>query len=290
MKATTSSSKKKRGKTAYVQLTHKELINRLTARNLPPRTVSLIAERVREKKEALRIDSHAKSRHRFVWQDVIAPLLKEQSSVAARLTRMRKNNDIEQLAVYEPYASALSRCLGLLRTYQRSGTRTPQEEYAFRYDASDKNKAGHDVPLGMAWVDWVPAHIQTAMRQAHVKLQKPHTRTLLPLFRRDEDIRRGFMKQHEQVKSVWRTEMDKLRDMIDHAPEGTRGYEERQLALMCMAMEKANNVPPIKRLQPSWNRYVTARNREEVFREAHPSWRSRVSALPADTQPVDWDM
>ena len=183
MKSTTSSNKKKRGKTAYVQLTHKELINRLTARNLPPRTVSLIAERVREKKEALRIDSHAKSRHRFVWQDVIAPLLKEQSSVAARLTRMRKNNDTEQLAVYEPYASALSKCLGLLRTYQKAGTRTPQEEYAFRNDTSKNNKAGHDVPLGTAWVDWTPAHIQAALKQAHAALQKPHTRVLIPLFR-----------------------------------------------------------------------------------------------------------
>jgi hypothetical protein len=127
------------------------------------------------------------------------------------------------------------------------------------------------------------------MRQAHVKLQKPHTRTLLPLFRRDEDIKRGYMKQHEQVKTKWRWEMYHLRDAIDHAPTGTRGYEERQLALICIAMEKANNVPPIKRLQPSWNKYITAKDREEVFREAHPSWRSRVSALPADETPVDWE-
>jgi hypothetical protein len=28
---------------------------------------------------------------------------------------------------------------------------------------------------------------------------------------------------------------------------------------------------------------------EEVYREAHPSWRSRVSALPADETPVDWE-
>jgi hypothetical protein len=286
MKAATSSSKKKRGKTAYIQLTHKELINRLTARNLPPIMVATIAERVREKKEALRIDSHAKSRHRHAWQDVIAPLLKEQSSVAARLTRMRKANDTEQLAVYEPYASALSKCLGLLRTYQKGGKLPPQEEYAFRNNVSD---AKHEIPLGRAWVDWVPANIKTAMRQAHVKLQKPHTRTLLPLFRRDEDIKRGYMKQHEQVKTKWRWEMYHLRDAIDHAPTGTRGYEERQLALICIAMEKANNVPPIKRLQPSWNKYITAKDREEVFREAHPSWRSRVSALPADETPVDWE-
>lgn len=287
MKSTTSSSKKKRGKTAYIQLTHKELINRLTARNLPPRMVATIAERVREKQEALRIDSHAKSRHRFVWQDVIAPLLKEQSSVAARLTRMRKNNNTEQLAVYEPYASALSKCLGLLRTYQKAGKLPPQEQYAFRNNVSDDKR---EIPLGTAWVDWVPAHIQTAMRQAHAKLQKPNTRILLPLFRRDEDIKRGFMKQHEQVKTVWRREMHYLRDAIDHAPTGTRGYEERQLALMCIAMEKANKIPPTKRLQPSWNRYVTGREREEVFREAHPSWKSRVSALSADETPVDWEM
>lgn len=286
MKSATSGNKKKRGKTAYIQMTHKELINRLTARNLPPRMVTTIAERVREKKEALRIDSRAKSRHRFAWQDVIAPLLKEQSSVAARLTRMRKNNDTEQLAVYEPYASALSKCLGLLRTYQKGGKLPPQEEYAFRNNVSDDKR---EIPLGRAWVDWVPANIKAAMRQAHVKLQKPNTRTLLPLFRRDEDIKRGYMKQHEQVKTVWRREMNHLRDAIDHAPTGTRGYEERQLALMCIAMEKANNVPPIKRIHASWNKYVTAKDREEVFREAHPSWQSRVSALSADETPVDWE-
>jgi hypothetical protein len=54
-------------------------------------------------------------------------------------------------------------------------------------------------------------------------------------------------------------------------------------------MEKANNVPPIKRLQPSWNKYITAKDREEVFREAHPSWQARVSALPADEKTVDWE-
>lgn len=289
MKSTTSSKKKKRGKTAYVQMTHKELINRLTARNLPPRMVATIAERVREKREALRIDSHAKSRHRFVWQDVIAPLLKEQSSVAARLTRMRKNNAAEQLAVYEPYASALSKCLGLLRTYQKAGTRHPIEEYAFKNNVSVDKQAGHRVPLGTAWVDWIPLHIQTALKQAHSKLQKPKTRTLLPLFRRDEDIKRGFMKQHEQVKTKWREEINKLRDAVDYAPTGTRGYEERQLALMCIAMEKADKVPPIKRLQPSWNKYITAKDREEVYREAHPSWQRRVSALKADETPVDWE-
>lgn len=289
MKAATSGNKKKRGKTAYIQMTHKELINRLTARNLPPRMVATIAERVREKKEVLRIDSRAKSRHRFVWQDVIAPLLKEQSSVAARLTRMRKNNNTEQLAVYEPYAGVLSKCLGLLRTYQKAGTRPPQEEYAFKNNVLDKNRAGHIIPLGLAWVDWVPVHIQAAIKQEHIKLQKPHTRTLLPLFRRDEDIKRGFMKQHEQVKSAWRTEMNYLRDTIDHAPAGTRGYEERQLACMCIAMEKANAVPPTKRLQPAWSKYVSAKERETVFREAHPSWQQRVSALAADETPVGWE-
>jgi hypothetical protein len=251
--------------------------------------VATIAERVREKREALRIDSHAKSRHRFVWQDVIAPLLKEQSSVAARLTRMRKNNATEQLAVYEPYASALSKCLGLLRTYQKAGTRHPIEEYAFKNNVPVNKQAGHDVPLGTAWVDWVPSHIQTALKQAHSKIQKPKTRTLSPLFRRDEDIKRGFMKQHEQVKTKWREEINKLRDAVDYAPTGTRGYEERQLALMCIAMGKADKVPPIKRLQPSWNKYVTAADREEVYREAHPSWQRRVSALAADETPVDWE-
>lgn len=285
MKATTS-SKKSRGKTHYIQMTRKELVNRLTARGLPPPLIAEIAGIVQTKRKAQHAAKRERKKYYAAWQEVIKPLLKEQSSVAARLTRMRKANDTEQLAVYEPYASALSKCLGLLRTYQKAGTRTPQEEYAFRNNVSD---AKHEIPLGRAWVDWVPANIKIAMRQAHGKLQKPHTRTLLPLFRRDEDIKRGYMKQHEQVKSVWRREMNHLRDAIDHAPIGTRGYEERQLALMCIAMEKANNVPPIKRIHASWNKYVTAKDREEVFREAHPSWRSRVSSLPADETPVDWE-
>jgi hypothetical protein len=285
MKSTTSSKKK-----PYVRMTRKELVNRLTARGLPPHYVGAIADRVEERKIAARVDSRAKARHREAWQIVIEPLIKEQRSVAARLTRMRKNNDTEQLAVYEPYASALSKCLGLLRTYKRGGTRLPQEEYAFRNNVSDKNKAGHDVPLGESWVDWVPAHIQTAMKQAHAKLQKPNTRILVRLFRRDEDIRRGFIQQHAKVKTVWQDELNKLRDVIDHAPEGTREFERRQAALIEIAMEKANAVRPTRRLHQSWNRYVTAKEREQVYREAHPSWRSRVSALAADETPVDWDM
>jgi len=284
MKATTSSSKK-----PYIRMTRKELVNRLTARNLPPPLVASIADNVQAKRKALQSEKRRRKQHHAAWEEVIKPLMKEQASVAARLTRMRKADDTGQLAVYEPYARTLSKCLGLLRTYQKGGTRIPQDEYAFKNNASDKNKAGHDVPLGKAWVDWIPMHIQAALKGAHIKLQKPHTRTLLPLFRRDEDIKRGFMQQHTSVLAKWQDELNKLRDAIDNAPEGTREYEQRQAALLDIAIAKASAVPPTKRIHASWNKYITAHDREEVFREAHPSWRSRVSALPADTQPVDWE-
>jgi hypothetical protein len=127
------------------------------------------------------------------------------------------------------------------------------------------------------------------MKQAQIKLQKPHTRTLLPLFRRDEDIKRGYMKQHNKILAAWQDELNKLRDAIDHAPEGKREYEQRQAALLEIAMEKARAIPLTKRIHASWNKYVTAKDREEVFREAHPSWRSRVSSLAADETPVDWE-
>ena len=284
MKSATSSKKK-----PYIRMTRKELVNRLAARGLPPYVVGGIADRVEERKTALRIDSRAKARHREAWQIVIEPLVKEQRNIAARLTRIRRTNDIDQLSVFEPYASALGKCLGLLRTYKRGGKRLPQEEHAFRNNVSDKNKAGHDVPLGESWVDWIPAPIQTAMKQAHAKLQKPNTRTLVRLFRRDEDIKRGFIQQHAKVKTIWQDELNKLRDAIDNSPEGKREYEQRQAALIEIAMEKANAVRPTRRLHQSWNRYVTAKEREQVYREAHPSWRSRVSALAADETPVDWE-
>jgi hypothetical protein len=286
MKAATS-VKKRRGKTHYIQMTRKELVNRLTARGLPPPLVTEIADSIQTKRKAQHAEKRERKKYYNAWQEVIKPLLKEQASVAARLTRMRRANDAEQLAVYEPYASSLSRCLGLLRTYQKAGTRTPQEEHAFRNNVSDDT---HEIPLGLAWVDWIPTHIQTALKQAHAKLQKPKTRTLMPLFRRDEDIKRGYMKQHNKILDAWQDELNKLRDAIDHAPDGTRDYEQRQAALLDIAIEKARAIPLTKRIHASWNKYVTAKDREEVFREAHPSWRSRVSALPADETPVDWDM
>ena len=281
MKATTSSSKK-----PYMRMTRKELVNRLTARNLPPPLVASMADSIQAKRKALQSEKRRRRQHHAAWQEVIKPLLKEQASVAARLTRMRRANDTDQLSVYEPYASALSKCLGLLRTYQKAGKRTPQETYALRHDVSG---ATREIPLGKAWVDWIPMHIQTPMKQAQIKLQKPHTRTLLPLFRRDEDIKRGYMKQHNKILAAWQDELNKLRDAIDHAPEGKREYEQRQAALLEIAMEKARAIPLTKRIHASWNKYVTAKDREEVFREAHPSWRSRVSSLAADETPVDWE-
>lgn len=282
MKSATSGKKK-----PYIRMTRKELVNRLTARGLPPYVVGGIADRVEERKTALRMDSRAKARHREAWQIVIEPLVKEQRNIAARLTRIRRTNDVDQLSVFEPYASALGKCLGLLRTYKKGGKRLPQEEYAFRNNVSDTT---YEIPLGESWVDWIPAHIQTALKQAHAKLQKPNTRTLVRLFRRDEDIKRGFIQQHAKVKTIWQDELNKLRDAIDHAPEGKREYEQRQVALIEIAMEKANAVRPTRRLHQSWNRYVTAKEREQVYREAHPSWKSRVSALAADETPVDWEM
>jgi hypothetical protein len=286
MKAATS-VKKRRGKTHYIQMTRRELVNRLTARGLPPPLVAEIADSIQTKRKAQHAEKRERKKYYNAWQEVIKPLIKEQASVAARLTRMRRANDIDQLSVYEPYASALSKCLGLLRTYQKAGTRTPQEEHAFRNNVSDDTR---EIPLGTAWVDWTPTHIQTALKQAHAKLQKPKTRTLLSLFRRDEDIKRGYMKQHNTVLAKWQDELNKLRDAIDHAPTGTRDYEERQAALLDIAIEKARAIPLTKRIHASWNKYVTAKDREEVFREAHPSWQRRVSALPADETPVDWDM
>ena len=282
MKSATSSKKK-----PYIRMTRKELVNRLTARGLPPYVVGGIANRVEERKTALRMACRAKSRHREAWQIVIEPLVKEQRNIAARLTRIRRTNDVDQLSVFEPYASALSKCLGLLRTYKKGGKRLPQEEYAFRNNVSDTT---YEIPLGESWVDWIPTHIQTALKQAHAKLQKPNTRTLVRLFRRDEDIKRGYMKQHDKILNAWQDELNRLRDAIDHAPEGTRDYEQRQAALIEIAMEKANAVRPTRRLHQSWNRYVTAKEREQVYREAHPSWKSRVSALSADETPVDWEM
>jgi FtsZ-binding cell division protein ZapB len=281
MKAATSVKKK-----PYIRMTRRELVNRLTLRNLPPPLVTSIADSIQAKRKALQSEKRKRRQHYAAWQEVIKPLLKEQASVAARLTRMRKENDADKLSVYEPYASALSKCLGLLRTHQKAGTRTPQEEHAFRNNVSDGK---HEIPLGLAWVDWIPTHIQTAMKQAHIKLQKPHTRTLMPLFRRDEDIKRGFMQQHTSVLAKWHEELNKLRDAIDNAPDGTRDYEQRQAALLDIAIKKAAAVPPTKRIHASWNKYVSAKDREEVFREAHPSWQRRVSALPADETPVDWE-
>jgi hypothetical protein len=267
-------------------MTRKELVNRLTARGLPPPLVTEIADSIQTKRKAQHAEKRERKKYYNAWQEVIKPLLKEQASVAARLTRMRRANDIDQLSVYEPYASSLSKCLRMLRTYQMAGTRTPQEEHALRYDVSDDKR---EIPLGTAWVDWTPTHIQTALKQAQIKLQKPHTRTLLPLFRRDEDIKRGYMKQHNTVLAKWQDELNKLRDAIDHAPEGKREYEQRQAALLDIAMEKARAIPLTKRIHASWNKYVTAKDREEVFREAHPSWQRRVSALAADETPVDWE-
>ena len=56
MKSTTSSKKK-----PYIRMTRRELVNRLTARGLPPYVVGGVADRVEERKTALRMDSRAKA-------------------------------------------------------------------------------------------------------------------------------------------------------------------------------------------------------------------------------------
>lgn len=290
MKSTTSSSKK-----AYMRLTRKELVNRLTARGLAPYHVRAIADRIEEKRKESRDAKRARAAFHNAWQEVIKPLQKEQAAISTRLVAMRKKaaqgNEREQtkLTVYEPYYRTLQKCLGLLRTYQRGGTRTPQDEYAFRNDVSENNKAGHAIPLGTSWVDWVPFAVRKAIVVEHNRIQNPSARAMRQLFRRDEDVTRGFMQQHAKVVAAWQDEQNKLRDAIDYAPEGTREFEQRQLLCMGIAMEKARNVPPTKRLHQSWRRYITAKEMEEVYRTAHPSWKSRVSALAADETPVDWE-
>lgn len=288
MKATTSSKKK-----PYVRMTRKELVNRLAARGLPPQTVARYADQIQAKQKESRDAKRARAALRNAWQEVIKPLQKEQAAISTRLVAMRKKaaqgNVREQtkLTVYEPYYRTLQKCMGLLRTYQRGGTRMPQDEYAFRNDVSNKK---YEIPLGRSWVDWVPVKIQSALIVEHNRIQNPSSRAMRQLFRRDEDIKRGFIQQHDKVLAAWQDELNKLRDAIDHAPEGNpREYERRQAALLEIAIEKANTLPITQRLRTSWRVYLSAKDAEEVYREAHPSWRSRVSALPADETPVDWE-
>jgi hypothetical protein len=288
MKSATSSKKK-----PYVRMTRKELVNRLAARGLPPPTVARYADQIQAKRKESRDTKRARLAFRTAWQEVIKPLQKEQAAISTRLVAMRKKaaqgNVREQtkLTVYEPYASALSRCLGLLRTYQRGGTLTPQDEYAHRYPLPHTQP---EIPLGKSWVDWVPVKIRNALIVEHNRIQNPSSRAMRQLFRRDEDIKRGFIQQHDKILNAWQDELNKLRDAIDNSPEGKREYEQRQAALLEIAIEKANVIPVTQRLRPSWRVYLSAKDMEEVYREAHPSWQARVSALPADETPVDWDM
>mgnify|MGYP003349885475 CR=1 FL=1 len=157
-------------------MTRKELVNRLTARGLPPPIVGAMADRVEAKRKALYGDKRVKTAFRNAWREVIIPLQKEQAAISTRLVAMRKKaaqgdqREQTKLAVYEPYYRILQKCLGLLRTYQRGGTRLPIEEYAFRNDVSENNKAGHVVPLGKSWVDWIHPNIRNAFKigRAHV--------------------------------------------------------------------------------------------------------------------------
>ena len=281
-------------KVAYMKLTRTQLVTRLARRtrlNGAPvftnNQINAIVSRIDEKRKALRKAAHDRKGLHIAWGTVITPLKNEMRSISVRLAAMRKKvrdemspsfaREQAKLNVYEPYYRVLQKVLRLLRTYQQVCMNTPQDEYQYRHGDA---KVRPDIPYGQAWCDWVPDDVRKAILVEHNRLQAyAKTRPMRPLFRRDEDIKRGFMQQHDEVKQAWRDEAYRLEDAIEYSTT-PRPLEEVTLSLIRLALHRVRNKPPTARLSPSWRKYLTANDVEWAYRDARPDWKARETNQP----------
>jgi hypothetical protein len=284
-------------KKSYIRMTHKELITMLNARKNSDGSfmydeayVRKIAAEVKQQREELREKKKVKGAFHAEWEKVIEPLLREQATIASRLSIMRKKiaqtdsqREREKLSVYEPYAESLRGTLGLLRTYQ-AGKLLPVEAY----------RQHHTPPMttvepewGMSWVDWAYNDTKVKLRQAHNAIQNPSARRMTPLFQRVPDRTNRNKRQHDEVRQAWTNELNGLLDVIDRSPAGTRQLEEAQASLIQIALTKVEGKPFTEKLHPSWSRYISAEERATAMREADPDWQARPSNQSVEQPTLD---
>jgi hypothetical protein len=276
-------------------MTHKELITMLNARKnsdgsfmYDEKYVHSIAEKVKQQRVEEREKKKIKNAFHAEWEKVIEPLLREQATIASRVSVMRKKvaqtndqREREKLSVYAPYAETLKTTLELLRTYQ-AGKLRPVDAYRQHRDPP----ATEPTPAwGMAWVDWVDDDTKAALRHEHNGIQNPSARRMTPLFQRVPDRTNRNKRQHDEVRQAWTDELNALLNVIDQFPSGMRPLEEAQASMIQTALTKVEGKPFTEKLHPSWSRYISAEERATAMREADPDWQARPSNQPVE-QPV----
>jgi hypothetical protein len=274
-------------KKSYIRMTHKELITMLNSRKNSDGSfmydeayVRSITEKLKEQRAELREKKKIKGEFHSEWEKVIEPLLREQATIASRVSVMRKKiaatdslREQEKLDVYEPYARSLKDTLGLLRTYQ-AGKLLPVDAYLHHHTPP----ATTPTPAwGLSWVDWVDDSTKAELRQAHAAIRDPSARSMAPLFQRVPDRVNRIKRQHDEVRQAWTAELNALLNAIDTSLPNTRQLEEAQAAMIQLALTKVEGKPFTEKLHPSWNRYISADERAAAMREADPAWQDRPS-------------
>ena len=133
--------------------------------------VHSIAEKVKQRRVEEREKKKIKNAFHSEWEKVIEPLLREQATIASRVSVMRKKvaqtndpREREKLSVYAPYAESLRATLELLRTYQ-AGKLRPVD--AYRQHRAPP--ATEPTPAwGMSWVDWVDDDTKATLRREQI--------------------------------------------------------------------------------------------------------------------------
>jgi hypothetical protein len=225
------------------------------------------------------------------WEAVIAPLNKEINSVGARLSKYRKETQLQgvtesdpRLNVYTSYLKILQTTMRKLRALQSRDMNTPIEEYRQLHDVPDTQPA---IAWGNAWADWVPQNIKLALQEEHSRLQQPNTRTLVPLFSRSASIEQTNRKLRAKIFQAWDDEKNQLLTLLDSGSDPNPDHTSATIEMIEEAVRRVEAQPLSQKPLAAWQRYIGTETRARITRENLSSWRNRPSNQSVEQPTLD---
>jgi hypothetical protein len=246
-------------------LSRAEIVNRLAARNYTPAVVSEMVSRIMSRRDDKKRAARDARKINNAWEPTIENLVSEINYICVRLIGLRKSTHPHKalyIDVYSEYDVILKQTRALLRTHQRAANKPPALLILEKI-----GQKPHNLNLrrtwGESWVDWVSPHIKASLLSRQQGLAY-RTRPLEPFFRREEYFMRQEQQKNLRIRAQWIEERNGLLDVIARKPAGTRPFEEKNVQLITLALQRLDEQGLLAKSPTGWRNMITQADYERL--------------------------